>query len=86
MYGAAIFNFAKASPVIVVPRSAFAGSVSTNQVFVLGQGQTAHIRKVIAGRVIGDKVEILQGLNEGETVITSGLINLADGSKVTPLK
>jgi multidrug efflux pump subunit AcrA (membrane-fusion protein) len=70
----------------VVPRSAFAGSVSTNQVFVLEGGSTARMRQVVAGRVIGDKVEILQGLNEGERVITSGQINLADGSKVTPLK
>jgi multidrug efflux pump subunit AcrA (membrane-fusion protein) len=44
------------------------------------------LRNVIAGRVLGDKVEVLQGLNEGETIITSGQINLADGSRISPIK
>ena len=55
-------------------------------VFVVAPGDTARIRKVIAGRVIGDQVEVLQGLDEGDRVITSGQINLADGSKVSTIK
>lgn len=86
MYGTAIFSFGNTAPVITIPRSAFVGSVSTNQVFVVEGGNTARIRNVIAGRVLGDKVEILQGLNEGESIITSGQINLADGSKISPIK
>lgn len=86
MYGTAIFRSGNSMPVIVVPRSAFVGSVSTNQIFVVENGNTAKLRKVIAGRVLGDKVEILQGLNEGETIITSGQINLADGSKISQIK
>lgn len=86
MYGTAIFRSGNATPVIVVPRSAFVGSVSTNQIFVVENGNTARLRKVIAGRVLGDKVEILQGLNEGETIITSGQINLTDGSKISQIK
>ncbi|NTS40398.1 efflux RND transporter periplasmic adaptor subunit [Flavisolibacter sp. BT320] len=86
MYGTAIFSFGNTAPVIMIPRSAFVGSVSANQVFVVEGGNTARLRNVIAGRVLGDKVEILQGLNEGESIITSGQINLADGSKITPIK
>jgi RND family efflux transporter MFP subunit len=86
MYGTAIFRSGNSTPVIVVPRSAFVGSVSTNQIFVVENGNTAKLRKVIAGRVLGDKVEILQGLNEGETIITSGQINLTDGSKISQIK
>lgn len=86
MYGTAIFSFGNTAPVITIPRSAFVGSVSTNQVFVVENGNIARLRNVIAGRVLGDKVEILQGLNEGETIITSGQINLADGSKISPIK
>jgi hypothetical protein len=36
--------------------------------------------------VLGEQVEVLQGLAEGETVITSGQINLSDGIKVAPIK
>jgi RND family efflux transporter MFP subunit len=86
MYGTAIFSFGNTAPVVTIPRSAFVGSVSTNQVFVVENGNTAKLRNVIAGRVLGDKVEVLQGLNEGETIITSGQINLADGSKISPIK
>jgi RND family efflux transporter MFP subunit len=86
MYGTAVFSFGHTTPVVVIPRSAFVGSVSTNQVFVVENGNLARLRKVIAGRVLGDKVEILQGLNEGDNIITSGQINLADGSKISPIK
>jgi RND family efflux transporter MFP subunit len=86
MYGTAVFSFGNTTPVTTIPRSAFVGSVSTNQVFVVEAGNTARLRNVIAGRVLGDKVEVLQGLNEGESIITSGQINLADGSKITPIK
>ena len=86
MYGTALFNFENTTPVLVIPRAAFAGSVSSNQVFVMDSAGIARIRPVVAGRVLGNKVEILQGLNEGEAVIISGQINLSDGIKVSPLK
>ncbi|WP_316811219.1 efflux RND transporter periplasmic adaptor subunit [Pedobacter heparinus] len=87
MYGTAVFNFPKQAPSILVPRSSFVGSVSSNQVFVLDQANsTAKLRKVVAGRILGDAVEILEGLNEGETVITSGQINLAEGTPVSIVK
>ncbi|MDB5205007.1 MAG: transporter [Flavisolibacter sp.] len=86
MYGTAVFSFGNTAPVVTIPRSAFVGSVSTNQVFVVENGATAKLRNVISGRVLGDKVEILQGLNEGESIIISGQINLADGSKISPIK
>jgi RND family efflux transporter MFP subunit len=86
MYGTAIFHFGNATPVVVVPRTAFVGSVSSNQVFVVDKDQKARLRSVVAGRVFGDKVEVLQGLNESESIITSGQINLSDGSKVTTIQ
>ncbi|MET1055283.1 MAG: efflux RND transporter periplasmic adaptor subunit [Pedobacter sp.] len=86
MYGTAIFKFPAQAPAITIPRGAFVGSVSSNQIFVLENGNTARIRKVIAGRTINDQVEILDGLKEGETAIISGQINLVDGSPVTAIK
>ena len=86
MYGTAIFNFENVKPTIVVPRPAFVGSVASNQVFTVAKDSTASLRKVVAGRVFADKVEILEGLTEGESIITSGQINLSDGVKVSTLK
>jgi len=87
MYGTAVFNFPKQAPSILVPRTSFVGSVSSNQVFILDTAtKTSKLRKVVAGRILGDSVEILDGLNEGETVITSGQINLAEGTAVSVVK
>ncbi|NEU09656.1 efflux RND transporter periplasmic adaptor subunit [Flavihumibacter sp. R14] len=86
MYGTAIFEFPSQAPALTVPRTAFVGSVSSNRIYVLESGKVAKTRKVVAGRVTGDQVEILEGLKEGETVIISGQINLTDGTKVTAVK
>ena len=86
MYGTAEFsaNQGKQS-LMVVPRNAFVGSVSSNEIFVIENG-TAKLKTVTAGRILGDKVEVLNGLSEGETVIVTGQINLQDGSKVDIIK
>ncbi|CAH0159762.1 Toluene efflux pump periplasmic linker protein TtgG [Pedobacter sp. Bi27] len=87
MYGTAIFKFPKQAPSILIPRTSFVGSVSSNQVFVLDKSNnTSKIRNVVAGRILGDNVEILDGLKEGETVITSGQINLTEGTAVSIVK
>jgi membrane fusion protein (multidrug efflux system) len=86
MYGTAEFasNQQKQS-LMIVPRNAFVGSVSSNQVFVAENG-IAKLKTVTAGRIFGDKVEILNGLSDGETVIVTGQINLQDGYKVDIIK
>lgn len=85
MYGTAIFNFPKQAPSIIIPRTSFVGSVSSNQVYIL-ENNTSKVRKVVAGRILGDNVEILDGLKEGETVIISGQINLTEGTAVSIVK
>lgn len=86
MYGTAQFSSnQQRQSLMIVPRNAFVGSVSTNQIFVAENG-VAKLKTVTAGRILGDKVEIINGLSEGETVIITGQINLQDGSKVDIIK
>ena len=54
-------------------------------VFVL-TGATAHRRPVTTGQVFGDQIEILNGLKEGETLVTRGGFNLEDGDAVTVVR
>ncbi|MBV8254796.1 MAG: efflux RND transporter periplasmic adaptor subunit [Chitinophaga sp.] len=82
MYGTAHFTSPETDKTIFIARTAFVGGVNSNEIYVL-ENNIAKKRKVVAGRIIGDQVEIREGLNEGETVITSGQINLTDGAKVT---
>src|SRR5690606_8076124 len=87
MYGTASFGASDSQKksLLVIPRNAFVGSVNSNQVFVV-KDSVARLSKIVAGRVFGDKVEVLSGLQQGEIVVTSGQINLTDGAKITPLK
>lgn len=82
MYATAHFRFPAQDSVILIPRGSFVGSVNSRQIYTLGADSTATLREVIPGRIVGEQVEILNGLEEGEIVITSGQINLTDGVKV----
>ena len=82
MYATATFEFPKQDPALMIPRTSFAGGVNSNQIFILENDNTAKIRNVVSGRIIGDQVEIIEGLAEGEVIITSGQINLIDGTIV----
>ncbi len=86
MYGTAKFASNQQKQTLkIVPRNAFVGSVSSNEIFVIENG-TAKLKKVTAGRILGDKVEILDGLSNGEIVIVTGQINLQDGNAVEVIK
>lgn len=85
MYGTAIFNRTGVHNVLTIPREAFVGSVSDNQVFVV-RNNIAYLTKIQSGVNYGDKVEVVSGLKEGDVVVTSGQINLADKTKVSILK
>ena len=87
MYGTAVFTNSgpQQKPVRIIPRNAFVGSVNSNQVFVV-KDSVARLTKIVSGRIFGTKVEVLDGLNDGEIVVTSGQINLTDGTQVSPIK
>ncbi|WP_291101870.1 MULTISPECIES: efflux RND transporter periplasmic adaptor subunit [unclassified Flavobacterium] len=87
MYGTATFGSSASAQLEIkmIPRNAFVGSVSSNQVFVVNNN-VATLKKIVAGRIFGDKVEILDGLNDGDVVVTSGQINLSDNTKVSIVK
>ena len=88
MYATAIFqtnNGAETQNMLTVPATAFVNGVSSGQIFVAQNG-VAKLIKVTPGKVYGDKVQILNGLKNGDQVITSGKINLDNGSKINIIK
>lgn len=76
-------HFGNGGPVevLAVPREAIVGSLQDAKVYVL-DGKKALLRPVQTGRIMGDKVEILSGLEQGETIVVSGQINLEDGKAI----
>jgi membrane fusion protein (multidrug efflux system) len=88
MYATALFKTnhgAETQNMLTVPAEAFANGVSSGQIFIVQNG-TAKMITVKTGKVYGDKVQIISGLNGGEQVITSGQINLDNGSKINIVK
>lgn len=88
MYATAIFKTnhgAETQNILTIPAEAFVNGVSSGQIFIVENG-AAKLIKVTIGKVYGDKVQVLSGLNGGEQVITSGQINLDNGSKINIVK
>ncbi len=81
MFARVNFTSITARKALVIPREALTGSVRNAQVFVV-QGKIARLRNVTIGRESGQLLEILNGLEEGELVVTSGQNNLTDQSRV----
>ena len=52
-------------------------------VYVLNADGTVTYQKVVLGRRMGSEYEVLEGLEDGATIVTGGQIRLKDGVKVT---
>lgn len=88
MYATATFKTnhgVETQNMMTIPAEAFVNGVSSGQLFVVENG-VAKLKKVSTGKVYGNKVQILSGLEVGEQVVTSGQINLDNGSKVNIIK
>ncbi len=81
MYVTAYFDIESENKVIMIPRSAITGSVKNAKVYTVTDGKAAE-REVTVGSMIGNKVEILDGLQAGDSIIVAGLINVSDGIMV----
>ncbi len=66
---------------LVIPRVALIGSIKNAEVFTV-RGGRASLRQVILGRQTSAALEVLQGLEPGDSVVTSGQNNLVDQAKV----
>lgn len=67
---------------VVVPATALRQSSDGAFVWVLGEGQVVHKRKVVAGPSTTTQVSLTSGLKVGEKVITEGGDSLREGGKV----
>jgi HlyD family secretion protein len=74
---------------VVVPASAVtldASNADEGTVMVVDTASVAHETKVTVGIRTQDKIEIISGLQGGETVVIEGNFSLADGTKVEVAK
>ncbi len=81
MYVTANFSFKSDTEGILIPRSAVSGSVKNANVFVVTDGKAVK-KPVVLGNSINKDIEVISGLQAGDSIITGGLINIADGVDV----
>ncbi len=81
MFGRVRVVYDQRNDVLVVPRAALVGDDKDAAVFVVDAG-IAKRRKVQLGYADGGKVEITDGLTDGDKVVTLGQAALRDGAKV----
>jgi membrane fusion protein (multidrug efflux system) len=86
MYVTARFAQAVQTSAILVPQQAVNRDPQGNAtVFVVGPGDRAVQRTIIADRTLGNNWVVTGGLAPGEKVITQGTANLRDGARVKPV-
>ena len=76
-----VYNQEVDSAAILIPPEAVMQELQGQVVFLLKNG-AAKKQKVTVGTRTSDQVQILEGLSVGDSVITAGLLQLKDGTKV----
>jgi RND family efflux transporter MFP subunit len=74
------------NPPLVVPAAALLFRNDGAQVAVVQPDQTVHLQKITVGRDYGDRVEILQGVAEGTTIVAAPGDAAREGAKILPVK
>lgn len=76
------FDLGRKASVLQIPKLALVEGTKNPYVYVV-QDNVATVQKITIGREIGENIEVISGLQAGQEVVTSGQINLTNGSKIS---
>ncbi|HEY3308021.1 MAG TPA: efflux RND transporter periplasmic adaptor subunit [Desulfuromonadaceae bacterium] len=82
MFGRGTINLGQVVKGIMVPKRAIIERGALACLWAVDKDNIAHLRIIKAGRTIGERVEILAGLTEGERIATNGLEKVSEGVKL----
>ena len=87
MFAEAQFGQLKGKSVstLMIPRKALVGSMQNASIYVV-ENKKAVLKKIKIGSKINDQVIVLSGIEEGDQIVTTGMINLKNMSKVNIIK
>lgn len=85
MYGTVILDNNTVLQTLTIPRAALLGSSLKPQVYVVENG-TANLRDIQTGEGNETRIEVISGLKIGELIVSGGLVNLTNGTKVSIVK
>jgi RND family efflux transporter MFP subunit len=81
MYGSVSLNNAESITALAIPRKALVGSSKNPQVYVIRGGKSLLI-SFNAGTSDGEFIEVVNGLQSNDQIITKGQVNIQDKSNV----
>lgn len=70
--------------ILSIERNCIVGSLKNPKVYVI-HDEKAYLTEIITGKVIGDRIEVINGLTSEDKVVSNGQINLSNGISVTIL-
>lgn len=85
MYTEVDLGNAVANPPLTVPAQALVVRTDGAQVAVVQPGGILHLQKVTIGRDYGDRVEIVQGVTQGTTILSAPGDTAQEGAKIVPV-
>jgi len=85
MYAQVSLSSPRSNPPLLLPSDALIVRPDGTQVAILTADHTVHLQKIEVGRDYGDRMEIVSGLREGETIIPSPGDLAREGIKVEPI-
>ena len=85
MYADVTLNSISADPPLEVPASALIVRSDGAQLAAVSPDGIIHLRKVAVGRDYGDRVEILQGIDNGATIVAAPTDSAQDGVQIVPV-
>src|SRR5262249_48017467 len=85
MYAQVDLSNSRANPPLVVPSDALVIRADGTRVAILRPDHTVHLQKIEIGRDYGDRLEVVSGLQDGDTVITNPGDLAREGVAVDPV-
>jgi RND family efflux transporter MFP subunit len=85
MYAQVNLSNKRVNPPLVVPSEALVVHSDGTLVALLGPDQTVHLQKITIGRDYGDRLEVINGLRDGDTIVLNPGDLAREGVKVEPV-
>ncbi len=81
LYGVAGFGMGQKNA-MTVPQQAIVQRGQLTGVYVVDNNKIARLRLIRTGKSFGDRIEILSGLNDGESIVVEGAGKVNDGNRL----
>jgi multidrug efflux pump subunit AcrA (membrane-fusion protein) len=85
MYAQVELTSSRKDPPLLIPSNALIIRGNGSEVAVVRADHRIHMQKIDAGRDYGDRLEVMSGLREGDSIVANPVDILNEGTEVDPV-